>query len=98
MTGRVATIDIAKGISIILVVFGHSQLGHYYPNINNALGLFRMPLFFFLSGVFFNSNSTLVYFIFKKSDALLKPYFVTLIIIISIEIITRGGAYHLAST
>lgn len=46
---RIEWLDIAKAISIILVVLGHA--GHTYLDI--YLGWFRMPLFFFLSGVLF---------------------------------------------
>lgn len=75
---RNVTIDVAKGISIILVAFGHSQLKRHYPDIHTTLGLIRMPLFFFLSGVFFSSFISPASFFLKKTDALLKPYFVTL--------------------
>ncbi len=75
---RINFIDIAKGISILLVAFGHSDLSHLSPALHESLGLFRMPLFFFLSGVFFSVSSKPKAFILDKTDALLKPYFVTL--------------------
>lgn len=78
MSKRIELIDIAKGVSIILVAFNHSKLKYMYPDFNNALGLFRMPLFFFLAGVFFSEYIKPKEFLFKKTDALLKPYFVTL--------------------
>ena len=46
---RTEWIDIAKAISITLVVLGHA--GHDFLDI--YLGWFRMPLFFFLSGILF---------------------------------------------
>lgn len=79
MTSRVEHVDIAKGISIILVALFHSKLNPLAPDIMNAMGLFRMPLFFFLSGVFFSASADTRTFLWKKSDALLKPYFVTLL-------------------
>jgi len=46
---RIEWIDIAKGICIFLVVWGHSG--------DNPFGMvmswFRIPLFFFLSGILF---------------------------------------------
>ena len=52
---RNASIDIARGIGILLVVLGHSWFantqGHAY--FRNSLGTFRMPLFFFVSGSVF---------------------------------------------
>lgn len=57
---RIRWIDYAKGISIILVVLHHSisrnpEFVFYDPAliyINDTLKLFRMPLFFFVSGLF----------------------------------------------
>lgn len=43
------TIDIARGIAIVLVVIGHSGISPYYWNI---IYFFHMPLFFFISGCF----------------------------------------------
>ena len=79
---RVEFIDVAKGISIILVALTHSYLARdYIPEFNSALGLFRMPLFFFLSGIFLNVLYSPGAFILNKSDALLKPYFATLLFV-----------------
>lgn len=55
--------DIAKGLSIILVVFHHSiprppfpsGLPEWLYNLDNTLALFRLPLFFFVSGMFISS-------------------------------------------
>lgn len=46
---RDSTIDIARGIAIILVLIGHSGISIYFENI---IYFFHMPLFFFLSGCF----------------------------------------------
>jgi fucose 4-O-acetylase-like acetyltransferase len=74
---RVVHVDIAKGISIILVALFHSDLSNFAPDTVVAMGLFRMPLFFFLSGLFFSPSLGTKDFLWKKSDELLKPYFVT---------------------
>src|SRR5262245_35059642 len=78
MSERVRTIDIAKGIAIVGVAFQHSHLDNFLPGLNQSLGLFRMPLFFFLSGIFFNEAINLRDLVLSKTDSLLKPYFVTL--------------------
>lgn len=88
MGKRIALVDIAKGISIILVAYGHSQVSLMFPEANRSLTLFRMPLFFFLSGVFFRPSSNLAVSIFKKTDTLLKPYFFTLFIHLIISILS----------
>ena len=91
MTNRVGHIDIAKGISIILVALFHSKLKHFAPEIINSMGLFRMPLFFFLSGVFFSASVDARTFLWKKSDALLKPYFATLLTLFVISVVFNEG-------
>lgn len=92
MDGRVQHIDIAKGISIFLVAIYHSKLKVYIPEIIEPMSLFRMPLFFFLSGVFFSWLAKPQTFLTKKTEALLKPYFFTLLIILFIDAITGGDA------
>ncbi len=78
MQKRVDLIDVAKGMSILFVAFHHSQLATAYSEVSSAMGLFRMPLFFFLSGVFFKAVAAPGDFFRHKTEALLKPYFVTL--------------------
>ena len=97
---RVAIIDVAKGISIFLVVFGHLELTNQ-TLLNESLSLFRMPLFFFLAGVFFTTHYSGFDYLIKKSDQLLKPYFVTSIALLGILIVTEGvdilfGLMHLS--
>ena len=89
MAARIKHVDVAKGITILLVALYHSNLRSYAPEVMNSMGLFRLPLFFFLSGIFFNPSNSLQEFIAKKSDALLKPYFVTSILWIIFSLI-RG--------
>lgn len=76
---RNKTIDIAKGLGILLVVLGHSWMvldekGEMFRVIFS----FHMPLFFFLSGVFFKETESLPTLLWSKADSLLKPYFVVL--------------------
>lgn len=58
MKKRDLTIDIAKGICIFLVVLGHC---HNAGFIRHYIYLFHMPLFFFLSGMFFHPEEKLAY-------------------------------------
>lgn len=89
MGKRVEHIDIAKGISIILVALFHSVLIKDISEIMRPMSLFRMPLFFFLSGMFFSASSQTHVFLWKKFDALLKPYFVTLFALLAISAISN---------
>lgn len=52
MNNRIKTIDIAKGLGILLVVIGHSMQTGSYPM--RVIWTFHMPLFFFLSGFCYN--------------------------------------------
>jgi fucose 4-O-acetylase-like acetyltransferase len=47
-------IAVAKGIGIILVVIGHCSNAVETKSICNFIYMFHMPLFFFVSGYFFN--------------------------------------------
>ncbi|MEM6430561.1 MAG: acyltransferase family protein [Deinococcota bacterium] len=78
-TARIKHIDVVKGISIVLVVWGHNWLVLHESGEMYRVGLsFRMPLFFFVSGIFFCPNIPLWKLVQRKADALLKPYIVTL--------------------
>jgi fucose 4-O-acetylase-like acetyltransferase len=73
---RVLTIDVAKGIGILLVVIGHNPVFRVEAHsLYEAVYLFHMPLFFFLSGVTFRIASPLEA-LKKRARALLVPYFV----------------------
>ena len=77
---RLNYIDIAKGIGIILVVLFHTPNIGSLCYVNNFywggyITTFYMPLFFILSGLFFNTNS-----IVKRIKKLSIPYFSFLIL------------------
>lgn len=73
---RIEWIDIAKGISIILVVYGHSGLNSV-PIIGSWLHSYRMPFFFFVSGLLFLGSryDTIFPFLQKRVKTLYRPYF-----------------------
>ncbi len=75
MDGRIKHIDIAKGISITLVAIYHSKLSYYFPSIIGPMELFRMPLFFLLSGVFFSWQEKPKKFLIKQKPILKTSYF-----------------------
>ena len=64
---RIKWVDIAKGIGIILVIVGHTIALEYSAPIYT----FHMPLFFFLSGLFLNTDVKLKAFIKKKAKSIL---------------------------
>jgi fucose 4-O-acetylase-like acetyltransferase len=85
--GRDAWVDYAKAIGIVLVVYGHVARGVYnagipmdtglYERVDSIIYSFHMPLFFFLSGLFFfhslkrRGPTALVA---NKVDTILYPY------------------------
>jgi len=87
MKNRTIYIDVAKGISITLVAIFHSKLRYLFPEIIEPMALFRMPLFFFLSGIFFSYSMPPKEFFLKKSEALLKPYFSVLFLLFFFSVI-----------
>ena len=88
---RIEWIDIARGIGIVLVVYGHAIRGqisaHLYPasaaiKLQDALIYsFHMPLFFFLSGLFIGKKSAANVQFFKSRMLLIAyPYIIWSII------------------
>ena len=74
MTKRIEFVDLAKGICIMLVVLLH-VLGDMSGVVIKIMNLFRMPLYFVLSGLFFKTYDGLIPFFKKKTNKLLIPFF-----------------------
>lgn len=73
-------LDIAKGITIILMVLGHSSLPAY---LNRFIFAFHMPLFFIASGWTSNwERYTVVDFIKRRTKTLLVPFIVYSVIVL----------------
>ena len=73
---RIEYFDIAKGICIFLVLAHHiseSYMPDRYP-FRTEFMCFRMPLYFFLSGVFFKPYEGFLGFIRRKTNKLLVPF------------------------
>ena len=66
-------VDLAKGICIIMVVLSHvcGSTAWYFLDVMN---IFRMPLYFVLSGLFFKSYGNFFIFLKKKTNKLLVPF------------------------
>ncbi len=72
MKKRIQWIDVAKGLLIIFVVFGHSEIPSTAQLIINS---FHMAAFFVLAGFTFNANRPTKEFILKRTKSILIPYF-----------------------
>ena len=69
---RIPYFDLAKGVCILLVIWFH--LGVHTP-FDPYLNAVRMPLYVFLSGLFFKSYGGILQLIHKKTKRLLIPFF-----------------------
>lgn len=103
---RYAWVDYAKGIAIIFVIYRHVIYGLLYTgaNINEVMmdanemmyG-FRMPLFFFLAGLFFTSSLQKRggrNFLITKINTLLYPYLLWCLIQTTLQIIFSEYTNH----
>ena len=72
---RIEYIDLMKGFCITLVVYHHA-VGYFGVEIiDKVLHNFRMPLYFFLAGMFFKRYSCFTEFLIRKTNRILIPYF-----------------------
>ena len=109
MDKRTDWVDYAKAIGIVLVVYGHVARGLYSAGLSLPVPLykladsivysFHMPLFFFLSGLFFHCSLLKkgpIKLMFSKVDTIFYPYLMWSIFQGSIEALlsnyTNGNA------
>lgn len=107
MDNRTDWVDYAKGIGILLVVYGHVGRGLFrggiytnetlYALTDSIIYSFHMPVFFFFSGLFFQGS--LIKrgpnkFIQNKVDTILYPFLLWSILQGSTEILLSNYTYH----
>lgn len=93
MTKRIEYIDAMRGFTIILVVYSHILTfgfgiynSEYTSSFNSLLILFRMPLFFFISGFIFykdnlfQSSQEIISFLKKKFAIQIVPTFIFMVL------------------
>lgn len=78
---RNQTVDIAKGITGILMVLGHAMAFRYTDGWLLQLTHLSTSLFIFLSGIFLNIDRPWSDSLIRKADGLLKPYLVILLVL-----------------
>ena len=76
---RVGYVDIAKGIGIVLVVMGHNDFALISPFAHKLIYSFHMPMFFFMSGMFFKPDISFWLFVRQRFKKVLIPFFVTIL-------------------
>ena len=80
---RIAYIDVAKALAMILMIVGHSLAPSY---LLNAIYSFHMPLFFFVSGYFYKKRGY-VELIKHNIKRLIIPYLITCGVLVSINVL-----------
>ncbi len=87
-------LDIARGICMVCIILGH--LGD--PYLNRFVFTFHLPVFFLISGFYFNPNNNFRSFLKKRIRSLIVPYFVcsflTALSYCAVQIIVLKAAYE----
>lgn len=81
---RIISIDIARGVAMISVMLGHLGI----MSINRVVYTYHLPLFYLISGYFFQDSVTWRQQISSLWRRLLKPYYICCISIILIALIS----------
>ena len=71
----------ARGIGILLVALAHADVSFFSPYLHKFIYSFHMPLFFFLSGYFFNPEMPFWKLLKRRFNSILKPYLFTIFLI-----------------
>lgn len=71
---RIEFVDLTKGICIILVVMTHVGGVFNQMDSHHMISSFRMPLYFFISGIFFKSYEGFWGFLIRKINKLIVPF------------------------
>lgn len=82
-------LDIAKGITIILMVIGHTSI----PDVlSNFIFSFHMPLFFIASGWTTNwTKYSIKDFAINKTRSIMLPFFIYSALVLCINKLMLGG-------
>ena len=74
---RIAYIDFMKCLCIMLIVMyhiDHDFFNYLLPNLNDALQAFRLPMYYFISGIFFKLYEGFADFTRRKVNNILVPF------------------------
>ena len=90
MSRQVNHLDVVKGLSIMSLALFHSRFAGYFPEFTSSMRLFRVPLFFFVSGAFFSGFGAPFEDLKRRGQLLLKPYMV----VITAAILMQSAEAH----
>ena len=72
-TNRIEWLDVARGLAIFFVIFGHASIGPQWLLLY-AIPLFYMAMFFFVSGYLFKEKSSFSVVFEQRTRTVLLPY------------------------
>ena len=81
---RIAYLDVAKGIGILLVMLGHNYVKASLPGMEKFIFSFHMPFFFLVSGMLFKPNYPLLVMFKRRFETLIRPYLAAIILLYSV--------------
>jgi fucose 4-O-acetylase-like acetyltransferase len=81
---RIAYLDVAKGIGILLVILGHNYVKASVPGMEKFIFSFHMPFFFLLSGMLFKPDYPLWVLFKRRFGTLIRPYLAAIILLYSV--------------
>ena len=91
MSNRLNWLDTAKGITILLMIIGHTSISSV---LSNFIWAFHMPLFFIASGWTTNWQKTdFKDFTKRKFQTLLVPFFVYSLVVLMIQILQGWDSF-----
>lgn len=94
---RTISLDIARAITIILVVIGHympDTSPNWYVILHRFIYSFHMPLFLFISGFIYMQTlkkESYLAFVIRKIKRLMIPYFTTSFLVITIRLLSSSN-------
>ena len=89
---RNETVDVSRGLGILLVVLGHNWIvTHDSGEVFRIIFSFHVPLFFFLSGIYLSPSVRIGTIAKRKASSLLKPYFFILFLVALGEFFSARG-------
>jgi fucose 4-O-acetylase-like acetyltransferase len=81
---RIAYLDVAKGLGILLVMLGHNYIKAFLPGLEQLIFSFHMPFFFLLSGMLFKPDYPLLVLFKRRFETLIRPYLAAIILLYSV--------------
>ncbi len=93
---RIAYIDFMKCLCIMLIVMyhiDHEFFNYLAPNLNNALQAFRLPMYYFISGIFFKLYDGFADFTRRKVNNILVPFVFFVILAYGVQLLEYAARF-----